>query len=171
MIMLNQKRVDRIVSCQKCLHQRKGGFLDWILGQCKSRWIWDDEGGNSNEQACRKPREARAMLKRGWGGDWGMQNEVDAMECKDVVKMKTIEDGRCGMNGGKSSCALIIDGWVRTNCWFHINLVILLLILILFNKCILSMAAVISTYFTKMSWCLYYLENPSYLGRFSISEC
>jgi len=30
MILANQKRVDIIVRSQKCLHQRKGEFLDWI---------------------------------------------------------------------------------------------------------------------------------------------
>jgi len=40
--------VDTIVWGQKCLHQWKGEFLDWILKQCK---ICDGEGGNSKENS------------------------------------------------------------------------------------------------------------------------
>jgi len=48
-----------------------------------------------------KLREARAMLIRGWRGDSGRQSEADAMAYMDVVKMTSIEDQRCGVNGGQ----------------------------------------------------------------------
>jgi len=33
-------------------------------------------------------------------GDWGRQSKADAMAYKDVVRIKSIEGQRCGVNGG-----------------------------------------------------------------------
>jgi len=43
------------------------------------------------------------MLIRGWERRLRKQSEANAMECKDVVKMTSIEGLRCGVNGFKSS--------------------------------------------------------------------
>jgi len=34
-------------------------------------------------------------------GDLGRLSKSDAMECKDVVKMTSLEGQRCGVNGGQ----------------------------------------------------------------------
>ena len=41
--------------------------------------------------ACRKPREARAMLTRGWERRLRRQSEADVLGCRYVVKMTNIE--------------------------------------------------------------------------------
>jgi len=113
--MSNQKRVDRIVSGQRCLHQRKGEFLDWIWRQCKSRYIWGDDGENSKEKGQHvenNKRQEQCWYEVG-RGDWGRQSEVDTKASKNVVEMTSIEGQRCVVNGGEElGLGQLIRCWI-----------------------------------------------------------
>jgi len=78
--------------------------------------MWEDEGGNSKTKGQQHvenhERQVQCWYEVG-KGDWGRQSEADAMECKNVVNMVSIEGQRCGVNGGQSIVNYVA---LRTQC-------------------------------------------------------